>query len=374
MNPADSSTAPSLPPPSSPAVVHFLRWLAFVCLTLGLGFVGGLFLVTQIPPLHGLFGDLLGSQARLPSLDAGLPVALAVLVLTPLAIGYAYRRLRPITLRRGVFIGLLAATALVANLVLVAFFPSVREGLEALVWLSFWKANGAVIGLSAFTLLAIGSIAWWQRPSTLRDFVRFGLAVGFILTLDLVLVALCPSLLDAIDGLPHQVFNVDYFNSETFALLLLVAALIGLTPLAVLALAWQLRLHSWRWIGGGYLVLVPLLAYLALDDPALRRPVTMEEFSPAFPGAEKSFAVLMRYGNHHPLGRDFKSPQRIFNPSPVGYFPGGADKPVWREWLLARRADVEADWADLAPCAHGGTSSTPSTASAISPHQASTPS
>jgi hypothetical protein len=96
-------------------------------------------------------------------------------------------------------------------------------------------------------------------------------------------------------------------------------------------------------------VLAPVLAYLAADDPVIRRPMTMEEIAPAFPGAEQSFEVLMRYGKTHPLGRAVRSPQRIFNPSPVGYFPGGADKPEWREWLLARRADVEADWAELAP-------------------------
>ncbi|MBI5766865.1 MAG: hypothetical protein HZA93_03670 [Verrucomicrobia bacterium] len=96
----------------------------------------------------------------------------------------------------------------------------------------------------------------------------------------------------------------------------------------------------------GYAVVLPVLVYLAADDAALLHPVTLNDISPAFPGAEKSFAVLMRYAKRQPLGRDFKAPNRIFKQGPFV----GPDKPeAWAKWLAEHRADIEADWADLAP-------------------------
>ena len=126
----------------------------------------------------------------------------------------------------------------------------------------------------------------------------------------------------------------------------LTLAVVTLVPVALLVLAWRLRLRSWWWIGGGALVVAPVLAYLASDDPVIRRPVTFEEIAPAFPGAEKSYEVLMRYGQRHPLGHNFRAPDRMFKTGPYA----DASKPAaWREWLAKHRADVEADWADLAP-------------------------
>jgi hypothetical protein len=117
-------------------------------------------------------------------------------------------------------------------------------------------------------------------------------------------------------------------------------------PVGVLVAAWRLRLRSWWWVGGGYLAVVPVLVYLAIDDPVLLHPVTIEEIAPAFPGAEKSYAVLMQYSKQRPSdeAKAFaKWKQRIIAiPTP--------DKPAeWNAFLIKHRADIEADWADLAP-------------------------
>ena len=123
----------------------------------------------------------------------------------------------------------------------------------------------------------------------------------------------------------------------------LILVLIGLTPVALLVAAWRLRLRSWWWIGGGYLAVAPLLAYLACDDPVILRPLTVEEIAPAFPGADTSFAVLMRYGRQHPLGRDFQAP------APLDHFPDFTKPAAARPLLTANRAKIAADWAGLAP-------------------------
>lgn len=126
----------------------------------------------------------------------------------------------------------------------------------------------------------------------------------------------------------------------------LVPALVVLVPVAFIVFARKRGLSfAWR-IAGGYLLAAPVLAYLAADDATLRHPTSLEEIAPAFPGAEKSYEVLMRYGKEHPEGKNFRAPDRIFRSG--AFF--GADKPeAWTKWLTEHRADIEADWADLAP-------------------------
>ncbi len=126
----------------------------------------------------------------------------------------------------------------------------------------------------------------------------------------------------------------------------LTLAAVVLLPIGLAVILRRRRVEAkWR-IVTGYLAVAPVLAYLATDDPSLRRPVSLSEIAPAFPGAEKSFAVLMRYGKSQPLARDFKASQRIFRKGPYV----DASKPAaWGQWLVEHRSDVEADWVELAP-------------------------
>jgi hypothetical protein len=114
----------------------------------------------------------------------------------------------------------------------------------------------------------------------------------------------------------------------------------------MLIIQWR-RWHTWRAIAGGYMVLALVFGYLAVDDLRLDRPLTLDQQFPSFPGADQSYAVLMRYGKQHPLGRDFhfQPPERIYRGA--GVFDPGA--PEWGAWLAANRADLEADWRTLAP-------------------------
>jgi hypothetical protein len=118
-----------------------------------------------------------------------------------------------------------------------------------------------------------------------------------------------------------------------------------LVALGVFLASWRLQVRSWWRIALGYVALGVVLAYLAHDEAAIRHPLTMEEISPVFPGAEASFNVLMRYGKAHPLAQNFKAlgfknPYPSLNPDAPG---------PWRETITARRAEFEAHWAELAP-------------------------
>ncbi|MEY2881940.1 MAG: hypothetical protein RLZZ15_4320 [Verrucomicrobiota bacterium] len=126
----------------------------------------------------------------------------------------------------------------------------------------------------------------------------------------------------------------------------LTLAAVVLLPPALGIILRRKKMEFTRRLAVGYAAALPVLTYLAVDDPVLRHPLTLDEFAPAFPGAEKSFGVLTRYGKSHPLGRDFKAPNRIFTKGALV----SPDKPdAWAQWLADHRADITADWADLAP-------------------------
>jgi len=102
--------------------------------------------------------------------------------------------------------------------------------------------------------------------------------------------------------------------------------------------------RSWLRIALGGLVLGMMLAYLAHDDPVIRRPLTLEELSPPFPGAEASFRVLMRYGKDQPLAKNFRTPKfkdpyPILSPEPAG---------KWRQTITTHRAELEQHWTEFA--------------------------
>jgi len=125
----------------------------------------------------------------------------------------------------------------------------------------------------------------------------------------------------------------------------LTVAFIVLVPTTLLVAMWRFRLRSWWWVGGGWLVVAPILAYLATDESTLRHSVSFAEITPAVPNAEKSFSVIMRYGKAQPATLAFGTPKTY----PSG-FPDPVDKPAeWRAFVLAHRASLEAEWAALAP-------------------------
>ena len=124
----------------------------------------------------------------------------------------------------------------------------------------------------------------------------------------------------------------------------LTIGLIVLLPTLLLVVMVRFRLRSWWWVGGGWLIVTPILTYLAVDDAKLVKTATIEQISPAFPGAEESYAVLMRYGRDTTAARSFNPPSSIrrivLNPD-----RNPAD---WHAALVNNREQIESDWAALA--------------------------
>jgi hypothetical protein len=174
----------------------------------------------------------------------------------------------------------------------------------------------------------------------LRIVALIGLALILTLFLGLAVVASSRTAAAALEPLVTWTGK-----SESIVPGVLTISFIVLVPVVLVLAAWRLRLLTWRWIAVGYLLTAPVLIYLAWDDPVVLRPVTIDELSPAFAGAEKSFAVLMRYGKQQPAAAEFgKSKLKI-----VWSSSGPSEPDKWREYLLKNRAGFEADWETLAP-------------------------
>ncbi len=114
----------------------------------------------------------------------------------------------------------------------------------------------------------------------------------------------------------------------------------------LLAVAERKRWLSWPVLAVSWLGVLPVLGWLAWDEPAIRQPITIEEFSPAFEGSEKSFAVLMQYSRQTP-SEEAKAFAANKLSSPTLANPDNPAK--WLESVTKNRAAIEADWATLAP-------------------------
>lgn len=172
----------------------------------------------------------------------------------------------------------------------------------------------------------------------LRVVALVGLAFAVTLIAGLALASAVPNGVDAV----RNFLKLGDHDLPPNVRPLIFALVVFLLPVVLMVLGRRL---SWRALAVGYAAVTPVLLYLAVDDATLRRPQTMEEFSPAFPGAEASYAVLMRYGKQHLAGRDFGDNKLQMQ------WPGqNAGKPeVWKKFLVEHRAALEADWTALAP-------------------------
>lgn len=125
------------------------------------------------------------------------------------------------------------------------------------------------------------------------------------------------------------------------ALVCLVWALLAILTFAA---AWRLQARSWWRIAIGFAAVGASLAYLAHDEPTFRHPVTEEEISPSFPGAEASYAALMQYGKNHALGKTFRAPS-----FEAPYPQLNPDQPVqWQDAITRHRTEIAGHWAALA--------------------------
>lgn len=174
----------------------------------------------------------------------------------------------------------------------------------------------------------------------LRFLAFLTLALAVSLVTGLFLLSQFPLLNGAIEELmsSHSGNARDARTAAWYTMTIIV-----LIPTVLLLTVWRLKLRSWWWVGGGWLLITPVLVYLATDDPVVRHPLTIEELSPAFPGAEKSFEVIMRYGRQQPAAKAF-----TMTTVPAG-MPDPTKPGEWRDYALMHRAAFTADWEALAP-------------------------
>jgi hypothetical protein len=126
---------------------------------------------------------------------------------------------------------------------------------------------------------------------------------------------------------------------------LLIAVLVP-----ILLLAWGNRrgwLRAPQLVALWSLVLVTLI-YLRWDDAAVRRPLTMDELSPALPGDEATFQTFLRYAKGTPAADAVKSaPVQQLVASGTTHIVPNPEK--WAQVLRDNRAAIEAEWTAIAP-------------------------
>lgn len=176
----------------------------------------------------------------------------------------------------------------------------------------------------------------------LRSVVAIALVLAITFLLGVAVFGWMPPARDVAVGLFMHSPNEDFTVAT-----ILTFAFILFTPVTLFALAERRRRLTWPALAIGWLLVVPVYAWLAWDEPAIRRPLTMEEIAPAFEGGEKSYAVLMRYSKKQPS--DEAKAFAKYQPAVQwgGASPREPDK--WIEFLTKNRAGLEADWAALAP-------------------------
>jgi hypothetical protein len=134
-------------------------------------------------------------------------------------------------------------------------------------------------------------------------------------------------------------------GSFTKGLVAAMLLLVVFAPLALLVVAARKRWVTWKFLLGGWVLVLPVLAWLGWDEPAIRQPLPVEEFSPAFEGAGESYAVLMRYGKKNPT----EEATAFATTKMQTVWKGTREPAVWLGWVAENRTGIEADWETLAP-------------------------
>jgi hypothetical protein len=192
-----------------------------------------------------------------------------------------------------------------------------------------------LVGLLALSLLAAYVVIWFRTPIGRR---------GRIL-LPASLVILGAGVIGVIVFSPSERFLAPLYSLCSRPFAAWDALLLTGVPVACLSLTRLLT--TTRRLAIAYAVAVLTLGYLASDAPKPAPPRGIDDFSPALPADRESFEILMRYGRDHPLGTQFKDPNRIYG---IRFVSLDKDHPdPWIRWLRANRSNIEQDWADLAP-------------------------
>ena len=169
-------------------------------------------------------------------------------------------------------------------------------------------------------------------PRLLRSLVIIGLCLALTIITALAVIGCLPVVNESF----KQLFS--WGSKVPKGAVGLTVLFVILVPLIVLAVAERKRWLSWPVLAASWLVVLPMLGWLAWDEPAIRQPITIEEFSPAFDGAEKSYAVLMQYSKQTP-SEEAKAFAATKLGAPVLPNPDNLDK--WLERSEERRGGKE---------------------------------
>jgi hypothetical protein len=123
--------------------------------------------------------------------------------------------------------------------------------------------------------------------------------------------------------------------------------LIALTPCVALAFAARKRWFTRLAAIGGVVATIPILVWLAWDEPPSSRLPSTEQLWPTLPGDEKSFSVLMQYSKKAPSAEAKAYAAVKFAVTWGAARPREREK--WCEFVTTQRAGIEADWEKLAP-------------------------
>ncbi len=180
------------------------------------------------------------------------------------------------------------------------------------------------------------------RLSALHAVLSLALLLTASLLIVLALLAWVPSPTVRMILGPLSSANSD-LSLASLTLLVVVILFIFAVPGLILTYGKRRGWLTWPILLGLSTLAAAACTYLALDDPTIRRPLSVDEIAPARPGDEQSFALVMRYAKGSPAATAFVAP-----PSPIqGAGPRDAEK--WKAHLLANRAKIEAGWAQVAP-------------------------
>jgi hypothetical protein len=179
----------------------------------------------------------------------------------------------------------------------------------------------------------------------LRGLALIGLYLGLTLITILAVVGCLPAMFTA----RGQLFASD--NNAPKVALGLMAILTIFLPLIVIVIAAWRRWLTATVLAAAWIVMLPVLVWLSWDEPVLRRPITVEEFSPTMPGDEKSYELLMRFSKQTPSA-EAKAFGRV-KLTAVWNALGTTREPAkWLVFVAENRAALEADWAALSPQRH----------------------
>ena len=177
-----------------------------------------------------------------------------------------------------------------------------------------------------------------------RMLLGLGLALVLTLLLGIAILGWSPTARAALTSL----IETSKHDVATFWLAVFLALVILLMPVGLLWILLRQCRRVWPVLGAGWALSIPVLVWLAWDDSAVRRPLTMEELSPAFAGAEKSYAVLMQYSKQQPSAEAKVFAENEKKMLTIG-MPSPAEADKWVEWVTKNRVQLMADWELLAP-------------------------